>query len=240
MAKEFDDLYQCLRPVSARNGYNYLNVSIKLMEAKPDDCEEFKETEAKDMDMTAFSKEVSVDVAEDGKDPVMVRKRIITDEVLYKAAAKKLEEENKENRARKNKYHKDSRLFLTSIKGQIETTIFSLIMGQPGYKEAHRKGKLIDCLKIIQTYCNGGGSSGLRYKPMQSMNILFKLAGWEQQGKSTAVYQVDPKTKLTTLKSVDGPFPCGTAYLMEVLRRNNVKYEDYKLMSEEDKKPFEA
>ena len=115
MAKEFDDLYKCLGPVSAKKGYDYLNVSIELMETKADDCKEFKETEAKDMDMTAFSKEVLMNVAEDGKDSVMVRKRIITDEVLYKAAAKKLEEEYKENRARKNKYHKDSRLFLTSI-----------------------------------------------------------------------------------------------------------------------------
>ena len=58
MAKEFDDLYQCLGPVSARKGYDFLNVSIKLMEAKAEDCKELKETEAKDMDITSFSKEV--------------------------------------------------------------------------------------------------------------------------------------------------------------------------------------
>ena len=60
-----------------------------------------------------------------------------------------MEEEIKEKRARKNKYHKDLRLFLTLIEGQIEHTLFSLIMRQPGYEKEHREGKLIECLKTI-------------------------------------------------------------------------------------------
>ena len=117
MAKEWDDLYKCLGPVSAKKGFDYLSVSIELMEPKADDCKEFKEKDVIDMDMTGFSKELEVDVAKPGKTPVMVKKVIVTNEILYKAAVRKLEEENKENRAKKNKYKKDQRLFLTSVEG---------------------------------------------------------------------------------------------------------------------------
>ena len=147
------------------------------MEVKPDDCKEFKEKSIKDIDISEYAEEVEINIAEDGKTPIMVTKTVVTNEILYRAESKKLEEENKEKRAKKNKYERDSRLFLTTIEGQIEPTIFSLIKGQPGYQDAHDKGELINCLKIIQTYCNGGGSSSLRYGPMHSLTMASKVIG---------------------------------------------------------------
>lgn len=144
MVVEFNELYQCLPSICVRRGYDYLRSYIKTMEAKTDDFKDFKEELIEDMDTSKYSKEIQMNVAKGENDaPVMVTKTIITNEILYKAASRKLEEENKEKRAKKNKYHKDSRLFLTLIKGQIEPTLFSLIKAQPGYKKAHREGKLI-------------------------------------------------------------------------------------------------
>lgn len=172
--------------------------------------------------------------------PVMVNKTIITNGILYKASSQKLEEEYKEKRARKNKYHKDSRLFLTAIEGQIESTLFCLIKAQPGYKNAHRDGKLIECLKIIQNYCNGGGSNNLQYQPMYSVTMAGKFVGWEQRGKSTAKYQEDLKTKLTATKSTNGKFPLGTAHLTEVLRKKGMSYDNYEKLSKVNRKPYET
>ena len=89
-------------------------------------------------------------------DGVTGTKTIITDELLAKVEVQNFHKKNEENRARKNKYDKDCGLLLTSIEGQIEPTILSLIKGQPGYQTGHNDGNLIDCLKIIEAYCTGG------------------------------------------------------------------------------------
>lgn len=75
---------------------------------------------------------------------------------------------------------------------------------------------------------------------MYSVTMAGKFVGWEQRGKSTAKYQEDLKTKLTVMKSVNGKFPLGTAYLAEVLRKKKMSYDNYENFSKEDRKPFET
>ena len=75
---------------------------------------------------------------------------------------------------------------------------------------------------------------------MHSLNLAGKLVGWEQRGKTTAAFQEDLKTKLTTLKSTNGPFPYGTAFLMDVLKREEVSFDDYLALSKEGKKVHET
>ena len=103
MAKDFGDIHQMCGSICSKRGYDFLPWSIEKMQVKPDDCKEFKETAIKDMDMSEFSQEVEVNVEEDGKTPVMVTKTVVTNEILYRAESKKLEEENKEKRAKKSK-----------------------------------------------------------------------------------------------------------------------------------------
>ena len=96
MGIEFNDLYQCLPLVCARRGYDYLGSLIKTMEVKADNCKDFKEELIEDMNTSKFSKEIKMKkVKGENEPPVIVTKTVITNKILYKAASRKLEEENK-------------------------------------------------------------------------------------------------------------------------------------------------
>ena len=111
-----------------------MSLSIETMTEKPEDSKDFKETEYVDLDTLLYTMTITTKIAdgEDGK-AIMGTKTVVTDKLLAKVMVQKFHKTNEENRSRNIKYNKNCGLLLTSIKEQIEPTIISLIMGQPGY-----------------------------------------------------------------------------------------------------------
>ena len=75
---------------------------------------------------------------------------------------------------------------------------------------------------------------------MHTLTMSKKLVTWEQQNKSTAAFQEDFKMKLTTLMTVNGNFPFGTAFVVEVLKKNKLTYSNYESMTPDVKKKYKS
>ena len=73
MAKDFNDLKECKPALAAKRRYNYVGLSIKMMEAKADDYKEFKKKSINDIDMSKFSMEIEIKKGKDwNRDAIMV------------------------------------------------------------------------------------------------------------------------------------------------------------------------